>query len=68
MVVTCLLGMRIPVGPVSKRNLVLFLKRNGQGSISMFAATAALGAAGQPRRLSLRGLSKKLFMHGLSKT
>jgi hypothetical protein len=60
--------MRIPVGPVSKRNLVLFLKRKGQGSISTSTATAGLGAAGQPKRLSLRGSSKKLFMHGLSKT
>jgi len=48
MAVTCPLGMRIPVGPVFQRNLVLFLTWSRHRCTSM-SATAGLCLAGQPR-------------------
>jgi hypothetical protein len=46
MVVTCLLGMRIPVGPVSKRNPALSVKWSRHRCMSM-SATAGFGPVRQ---------------------
>gem|GEM_PF-5939377 len=48
MVVTCLLGMRIPVGPVSEHNPVWSARFGGHTCIGDTEA-AELCSAGQPR-------------------
>jgi hypothetical protein len=60
MVVTCLLGMRIPVGPVSEQNPVLSVKIGDMG-IPYVPRPSSFARLDSRGRLSLHNLAMKTW-------